>query len=195
MQASKIAHAGLMNTRQVFLATLDQRLHAMPAVAPPEELFAALAAEEAKAKAKAAAGGAGADAAPAAADEEAGGKASGVVLASASERVDIAGLLRQLHTDILGIPMTEGSNFAASFGHLAGGYDASYYGYLWSEVYAADMFETAFRTNPLSPEAGARYRDTILAPGGSEDAAAFTRRFLGREPSNKAFLRSKGLKA
>lgn len=166
----------------------------MPAVAPPEELFAALAAEDAKAKSKAAAaaGGAGAGAAPA---EGAGGKAAGVVLASAGERIDIAALLATLHTDILGIPMTEGSNFAASFGHLAGGYDASYYGYLWSEVYAADMFETAFRANPLSPEAGARYRDTILAPGGSEDAAVFTRRFLGREPSNKAFLRSKGLKA
>lgn len=183
-----MAHAGLLNTRQVFLATLDQRLHALPAVAPPEALFDALAAEAA-----AAAGGAGNEKAAAGGAGE--GKASGVVLASAAERIDIGALLRDLHDQILGIPMTEGSNFAASFGHLAGGYDASYYGYLWSEVYAADMFETAFRANPLSPEAGARYRDTILAPGGSEDAAVFTRRFLGREPSNKAFLRSKGLKA
>lgn len=82
---------------------------------------------------------------------------------------------------------------AASFGHLVGGYDSGYYGYLWSEVFAADMFAAVFKADPLSPVAGKHYRDTILAAGGSVDAAVFLRRFLGREPSNEAFLRSKGL--
>jgi len=84
---------------------------------------------------------------------------------------------------------------AASFGHLAGGYEAAYYGYLWSEVYAADMWAAVFQAAPLDPIAGLRYRDGILAPGGSADAADFLRRFLGREPSTEAFLRSKGLGA
>jgi hypothetical protein len=70
---------------------------------------------------------------------------------------------------------------------------SQYYGYLWSEVYAADMFFTNFASSPLDAAAGLRYRQLILAPGGSRDAADFLSEFLGRPPSNAAFLRSKGL--
>jgi thimet oligopeptidase len=82
----------------------------------------------------------------------------------------------------------EGTLRPASFAHIAGpGYAAGYYGYMWSEVIALDLL-TPFQKDMLDPAVGARYRDTILAPGGREDEAVLVRRFLGRDPSNAAFF-------
>jgi thimet oligopeptidase len=76
----------------------------------------------------------------------------------------------------------------ASFAHVAGsGYAAGYYGYMWSEVIGLDLL-SAFEKNMLDPKVGARYRETILAQGGQEEEMDMVRKFLGREPSNKAFL-------
>lgn len=52
------------------------------------------------------------------------------------------------------------------------------------------MFETNFKSDPMSGDAGKRYRDKILAVGGSRDEMDSLVDFLGREPSNEAFLKS-----
>ncbi|KZV91237.1 zincin [Exidia glandulosa HHB12029] len=76
----------------------------------------------------------------------------------------------------------------AAFAHLMGGYEAGYYGYTYSSVFAADMFRTVFAKDPLSPQAGRLYREEILRPGGSRDEMDSLKAFLGRPPNAEAFL-------
>ncbi len=81
----------------------------------------------------------------------------------------------------------------ASFGHLMGGYDAGYYGYLRSESYAANMFYKMFKENPLDPVMGKRYREKLLAPGSTRDGIDMLTDFLGEAPNDSYFLMDKGL--
>ncbi|KAK4049917.1 metalloendopeptidase [Microbotryomycetes sp. JL221] len=78
----------------------------------------------------------------------------------------------------------------SGFAHITGGYSAGYYGYLYSQVFSADMYETVFKSDPMSPESGLKYRREILQPGGSRDEMDSLIKFLGREPNAEAFLKS-----
>ncbi len=82
-------------------------------------------------------------------------------------------------------------NFIASFGHLMG-YGAQYYGYLWSKVFALDLFDY-IKQQGLSCEVGARYRDMVIGMGGSKDPYALLCDFLGREPNSDAFFNDMGI--
>ncbi len=101
-------------------------------------------------------------------------------------------LVEQLQNELTLYPYVEGTHFQASFGHLVG-YAASYYGYKWSEVYAADMFSVFESEGMLNQSTGARYRRHILEPGGTKDPLNLVESFLGRKPNNKAFIKSLGL--
>jgi metallopeptidase MepB len=80
----------------------------------------------------------------------------------------------------------------ASCSSLIRGNDAGYYGYLWPKIYSADMFYTAFRDDPMSREAGWRYRRILLEKGGSQDEMLTLEQFLGRKPSSEPFFRDLG---
>ncbi|MBI5201989.1 MAG: Zn-dependent oligopeptidase [Elusimicrobia bacterium] len=99
----------------------------------------------------------------------------------------------KLMEEVMLVPMTPGTHPEASFGHIMGGYDSGYYGYLWSEVYAQDMFSVFEKAGPLDPKTGARYRKEILEVGSSRKEGESLRAFLGREPSDKPFLQNIGL--
>jgi Zn-dependent oligopeptidase len=119
------------------------------------------------------------------------GKAD-LMLHAADGPIDVDRVTREAYV-YTQLPYPEGTNYLASFGHLMGGYDAGYYGYLWAQVYGDDMFSVFRDEGVLSPEVGARYRSEILEAGGSRDAIDHLRAFLGREPSSAAFLANIGI--
>ena len=99
---------------------------------------------------------------------------------------DLTATMRDLQQryDVFGhVPDT---HFHASFGHL-GGYSSAYYTYMWSLVIAKDLFSAFDRDDLFAPDVARRYRDRVLAPGGSRDAADLVADFLGRPYSFDAF--------
>ena len=100
--------------------------------------------------------------------------------------VDTTAMVKDLTNKYRPYPFVEGTHFQTSFGHLDG-YSAVYYTYMWSLVIAKDLLSHFDRANLLAPQVAHKYRDTILAQGGSKPAAALVRDFLGRPFEFKAW--------
>ncbi len=98
---------------------------------------------------------------------------------------DITTATRELLDGPTPVRSLPGSHFACGFGHLTG-YGACYYTYQWSLVIARDLL-TGFSDGLMDPVAAARYRDRVLAPGGTKDAADLVADFLGREYTVDAY--------
>lgn len=79
-----------------------------------------------------------------------------------------------------------------AFGHLTG-YGAKYYGYMWSKVFALDLFYEIKKHGLLNPTIGAKYVADVIGKGGSENPNVLLKNFLGREPNQEAFLKDLGL--
>jgi oligopeptidase A len=86
------------------------------------------------------------------------------------------------------------NRFPNTFSHIfAGGYSAGYYSYKWAEVLSADAYAAFEERGVLDPATGARFRDEVLAVGGSRPAMESFRAFRGREPQVEALLRHSGM--
>jgi thimet oligopeptidase len=108
---------------------------------------------------------------------------------SGKGRADVTKTYDTLYRQIVGQEPISGGHFAQTFGHMMGGYDAGYYGYLWSEVYAQDMFSEFEKAGLLNSDLGARYRGDILENGNMRDALDLLKEFLGRTPNTVAFFK------
>jgi thimet oligopeptidase len=81
----------------------------------------------------------------------------------------------------------EGTSFPGTFEHIASGYAAGYYGYMWAKVIALDLL-SAFGSDVMNESTGRRFRELILSRGSEEKATALVERFLGRPVSSEAFF-------
>ena len=111
---------------------------------------------------------------------------------------DLLVLVRDVATRMQAVPLFGANLVINSLEHVfGGGYDASLYSYLWGEVLAAEVF-ALFRENGFDDEglrrSGRKYRDTVLAVGGSKHPRDIFIELLGREPSVKALLKEYGLR-
>ncbi len=106
-------------------------------------------------------------------------------------------LLDEIRQQVAVIFPPEFNRFPNSFSHVfAGGYAAGYYSYKWAEVLSADaysLFEESGAGGVINTETGARFRDEILAVGGSRPALESFIAFRGREPKIDALLRHNGM--
>ena len=94
------------------------------------------------------------------------------------------------------VPAAPFNRMSASFAHIfAGGYAAGYYSYKWAEVLAADAFEAFEEAGVFDSATATRFRDSILARGGSLDAMDAFVRFRGREPDVRPLLKQTGIAA
>jgi thimet oligopeptidase len=103
-------------------------------------------------------------------------------------RVNTDSIVQAVGAEYLPYPPMPETHFQAAFGHLDG-YSAMYYTYMWSLVIAKDLFSGFDRSDLLAPAPAKRYREAILAPGGSAPAAVLVERFLGRPFSFDAWRR------
>jgi peptidyl-dipeptidase Dcp len=104
-----------------------------------------------------------------------------------------ADALRAAGLDDPAVPPRYSSTY---FSHVfAGGYDAGYYSYIWSEVLDADTVEWFTENGGLTRENGDRFRQRLLGVGGSKDPLEAYRDFRGRDAVIEPLLKRRGLES
>jgi oligopeptidase A len=105
-------------------------------------------------------------------------------------------IIEQVRDEVAVLRPPKWNRFPNSFSHIfAGGYAAGYYSYKWAEVLSADAYSLFEELGVLSDEAGLRFKNEVLAKGGSRPAMESFVAFRGREPNMDALLRHNGMSA
>jgi len=108
----------------------------------------------------------------------------------------VADTLAAVKRRIAVVPAAPFNRMPSSFAHIfAGGYAAGYYSYKWAEVLAADAFEAFEEAGVFDSKTATRFRESILARGGSLDAMEAFVQFRGRQPDVRPLLKQTGIAA
>jgi thimet oligopeptidase len=118
--------------------------------------------------------------------------AEDMTMHASHEPVDVEAAMRDAFA-VTSLPYPEGTWSVASFGHLMGGYDAGYYGYLWAEVIGDDLWGRFADEGITSSLVGMAYRRAILEPNGTRSGDEMVADFLGRPASVQTYLRMRNL--
>lgn len=112
------------------------------------------------------------------------------MLVHSGETQDVLVLAKQVREQISVVKPPSYNRFPQSFSHIfAGGYAAGYYSYKWAEVLSADAFSLFEEQGILNPATGEKFKNTVLAAGGSVDPMVLFKKLRGREPEIEALLR------
>jgi metallopeptidase MepB len=113
--------------------------------------------------------------------------------------MDLASAYNRMRTEVTGLAGDEVETGRFDSGHgfanlrlIAGGYAAYYYCYVFSHVWALDLFAAGFEGDTMSKERGRRYRKIVLERGLGMAPMEILTEFLGREPSDKAYFEAYG---
>ncbi|XP_028395990.1 mitochondrial intermediate peptidase-like [Dendronephthya gigantea] len=99
-------------------------------------------------------------------------------------------ILKDLQTKYMSTPYIEGTSWQQRFSHLHGGYAGRYYSYLWCRAVASRIWRKWFVADPLSREAGERFRNTFLKYGGGREPRKLVEDMLGQEISVNDLVRA-----
>lgn len=111
-----------------------------------------------------------------------------------NEPKEILELAQEVREEVAVVQPPEYSRFAQSFSHIfSGGYAAGYFSYKWAEVLSSDAFGLFEEEGILNQDIGAKFKNTILAAGGSIHPMTLFKSFRGREPKVDALLRHSGI--
>jgi thimet oligopeptidase len=107
--------------------------------------------------------------------------------------VNATAIYYETFKEVCGMSPLAGTHQPAQFDHLMDGYDAGYYGYLWSKVYALAIVEEFKKNGMTNRTSGMKFRQAILEKGNMEDGTVLLKNFLGREPGVEALYTHIGI--